>query len=323
MKSVQSHCQSPGKRDRGLKVVRSFLLFMALLLIGNNAFCQELEPRRWSHMPMGINFFGLGTAYTFGDILFNPALQIEDSDVKTLGIAAAYIRTFDMLGKSARVDLSLPYAEGSWQGLLAGEPAEVTRKGLGDSRLRLSVNLLGAPPLKGKAFAEYQVENPVSTTVGAAVAISLPTGEYRSEQLINLGGNRWIIRPQLGVLHQHNKWQLELTGSVFLFGDNKDFFMESGLEQDPLWFIEGHAVYTFRPGLWTSFSTGYGHGGRSHVAGSPLSNDSRVSFWKISVGVPITPKQGLNFSFAEARTNTPNDADLNRFAIGWSMMFGH
>jgi hypothetical protein len=299
------------------------MLFIALLSVGNEVFCQELEPRRWSHLPTGINFVGLGTAYTFGDIFFNPALQIEDSDVKTMGIAAAYIRTFDMFGKSARIDMSLPYAEGRWEGLLAGEPAQTDRKGLGDSRLRLSVNLLGAPPLKGKAFAGYRAENPVSTTAGAAVAVTLPTGEYHSEQLINLGGNRWVIRPQMGVLHQRHKWQFELTGSVFLFGDNKDFWMERGLKQDPLWFIQGHAVYTFRPGLWASLSTGYAHGGRSHVAGLPLDDDSRLSYWKISVGVPITPRQGLNFSFAAGRTNTRNDGDLYRLAMGWSMMFGH
>jgi hypothetical protein len=41
------------------------------------------------------------------------------------------------------------------------------------------------------------------------------------------------------------------------------------------------------------------------------------------VGVPITPRQGLNFSFAAGRTNTRNDGDLYRLAMGWSMMFGH
>jgi hypothetical protein len=228
-----------------------------------------------------------------------------------------------MFGKSARIDFSLPYAKGRWQGLLEGQPAEVNRQGMADSRMRLSVNLLGAPPLKGKAFAGYRQENPVNTTVGAAVAFIMPTGEYRSERLINLGGNRWVIRPQLGVLHQRHKWQFELTGSVFLFGDNNDFWMDTVREQDPLWFIQGHVMYTFRPGLWASVSSGYGSGGRTHISGRSLTDDSRIRYWKLSVGVPINSRQGLNFSFADARTNTSTDADLNRFAMSWSMMFGH
>ena len=88
------------------------LLFVALVSIGDELLCQELEPRRWSHLPSGINFIGLGTAYTFGDINSDPVILIEDSEVDSVGIAAAYIRTFDWFGKSARFDLTLPYVNG-------------------------------------------------------------------------------------------------------------------------------------------------------------------------------------------------------------------
>ena len=27
--------------------------------------------------------------------------------------------------------------------------------------------------------------------------------------------------------------------------------------QDPLWFLQAHAIYSFKPGLWASFSGGY------------------------------------------------------------------
>jgi hypothetical protein len=134
------------------------------------------------------------------------------------------------------------------------------------------------------------MSHPVTTVVGAAVAITLPTGEYSSDQLINLGSNRWIVRPQLGVLHQRNQWEVELTGSVFLFGDNKDFWQGTVREQDPLWFIQGHVVYTFKPGLWTSFSGGYAYGSRSTVSCIPLADDSRLRYWKLSLGVPINSR---------------------------------
>ena len=64
-----------------MRVTSHILLFVALISIGGELSGQELEPRRWSHLPSGINFIGLGTAYTFGDIHFNPVLRIEDAEV--------------------------------------------------------------------------------------------------------------------------------------------------------------------------------------------------------------------------------------------------
>jgi len=61
----------------------------------------------------------------------------------------------------------------------------------------------------------------------------MPFGEYSSERLINLGENRWVIRPQLGVTHTRGKWTGELTGSVFLYGDNDEFWQDTKLESDP------------------------------------------------------------------------------------------
>ena len=128
-----------------MKLAGQILLFIALTTFCNELLCQELEPRRWSHLPTGVNFMALGTAYTFGEINFDPVLLIEDSEVDSVTIAAGYIRTFDLFGKSARIDFMLPYAKGHWQGLLNDEPDSLYRQGFADARLRLSVNLIGAP----------------------------------------------------------------------------------------------------------------------------------------------------------------------------------
>ena len=71
--------------------------------------------------------------------------------------------------------------------------------------------------------------------VGAAIAVGLPLGQYTSERLINLGTNRWTIRPQIGVVHSRGPWSFELTGSVFFYTDNSEFWMDTQLEQEPLW----------------------------------------------------------------------------------------
>jgi hypothetical protein len=304
-----------------LKPFQLFIVFVALLGVSANLFGQELQPRRWAVLPSGINFVGVGTGWTYGDISFDPALLIEDAEVELVGIGGTYIRTFGLFGRQARIDVTLPYASGSWSGLLDGEPASVRRRGLSDAQLRFSYNFFGASELGPKEFRQYQAENPVNTTAGFGLSILIPTGEYRSDRLINLGNNRWVVRPEIGVLHQRNQWQFEVTGSVFIFGDNDEFWMGNVREQDPLWFAQGHAIYTFRPGLWAGFSAGYAWGGRSEISGVRKDDDSRIRYWKVTLGVPINARQGLSFAFASGRTNTLFDSDLDQVSVGWSLMF--
>ena len=303
------------------KIVRLFLALIALAMASTNLFGQELQPRRWAALPSGINFVGVGTGWTFGDINFDPALLIEDAEVDLAVLAASYVRTFGLFGKQARIDIAAPYANGYWRGLLDGEPASVRRSGFADAQLRFSYNFFGATELGPKAFRQHMAENPVYTTAGFGLSLTMPTGEYRSDKLINLGANRWVIRPEIGVLHQRNKWQFELTGSVFVFGENDEFWNGLIREQDPLWFAQGHAIYTFKPGLWAGLSGGYAWGGRSEISGVRKNDDSRIRYLKISLGVPINARQGLSFAFASGRTNTLFDSDLDKLSVAWSLMF--
>jgi hypothetical protein len=118
------------------------------LLAALPALSQDIEPRRWSHLPIGANFIGGAYAYSEGTITFNPVLRIEDGKFDLNSVAAEYIYSFELLGKSARFDLLQTYQSGTWSGLLNGEPASVDRDGWADTALRFAVNLYGAPPLK-------------------------------------------------------------------------------------------------------------------------------------------------------------------------------
>lgn len=297
------------------------ILAMALLLAWagpTTVFGQDIEPRRWTPMPTGLNVIGLGTSYTTGDIFFNPVLELEDVELNLAVGAMVYMRSFGVAGKSARLDFTVPYASGRWTGLVSGEPAKLRRRGFSDPRLRFSVLLYGSPALDPAAFASTPRS---STVIGAAVGVKLPWGEYFPGKLINLGSNRWTVRPQLGVTHVRGKWTWELTGSVFWYGDNDAFFGDTLLENDELWTLQGHAIYTFRPGLWTSISTAYGNGGDAFVDGAD--KDLKVDNWLIalSVGVPVSSQQGLKLSWVRTRTQNETGADLDNLSLSWTFMF--
>jgi hypothetical protein len=307
----------------GTGTARSWtVLALAILLLPRFGQAQDIDPRRWSHLPIGANFAGVAYAYTTGNISLDPELRIQNGqfDVQTIGVK--YIRSFDLLGKSARVDVGLPYQIGHWSGLLNGVPAAVDRSGFADSSVRFAVNLFGAPPLKGKEFAEYRATKADNETiVGIGLALQLPTGQYYSDKLINLGDNRFTIRPQLGAIHNWGKWSAELTGQTWFYTDNDNFFRGKKLAQDPLFTTDTSLIYTFRPGLWVAGSLGYAGGGTTTVNGvSNNDNESNVGFG-FSVGLPISHTVGVKLYYIGGRTEASTGQDSDTFAAAFSVMW--
>ena len=305
-------------------VGRCLLLLLVLLpgmLLAESVLAQSLEPRRWSHLPVNANFLGVGAGYSSGDVFVDPALRIEDGEVDLMFFGVTYIRSFEMLGRTARLEGSLPYANARWEGLLNGEPASTRRSGFVDPSIRFSINLVGSPALQGKAFREYRAASTRNTIIGAAIDLTIPMGEYDPTRLINLGNNRYVLRPQLGVLHQRGNWEFETTGSVLLYGENREFFRGQERKQDPLWFVQGHVIRRLERGKWLGMSAGFGFGGENTIGGEKKDDEGRVGFFAMSYGFPVGPAQSLKFTLASSETHTAKGTDLLTLLMAWSTAF--
>ena len=267
---------------------------------------------------MDTNFAGIGYVHTESDIFFNPTTQIEDAQMDLNVVAAKYIRAFELFNKSARIELAQGYAEGRWTGLLEGAPAKATRKGFSDTLARFAINLIGAPPLKGKEFGAYRASKKVDTIVGVGLAIRLPTGEYFEERLINLGQNRFVFMPQVGIEHRRGKWTFEWTSRLSIFEDNDEFFGGSTLERDPLFFTHGHVVYNFKPGLWVSGSVGYNYGGENTVDGNTRNDTQQNIGWAFKAGIPINRYSGISLGYIHSETQESVGRDNDIFSAGYS-----
>jgi hypothetical protein len=290
-----------------------YILSSLLLLSFDPAAAQDLEPRRWTVFPAGLNVIGAGYGRLEGDVSFDPVLQVKDATVSGQALGVSYVRSFAVGDKIARLDILVPWANMRWTGLLDGVPATASRVGLSDPNIRLSMILAGDKPDKLATS---------NTVIGAAVAINVPFGEYLEDKLLNLGKNRFFIRPQIGVLHTRGKWSYELTGSVFLFGDNDDFFGGSKLEQDPLYAVQTHLIYAFdKPGYWAALSAGYGWNGQSTVDGKKVDDSRRLFLSALAVGVPIGRRQGIKLAYLRTRTNTSKGSDVDTISLGWSHRF--
>ena len=69
-----------------------------LLLVGfflsSYANAQDIEPRRWSSLPLGSQVIGAGYAHSFGTVTFDPLLQADDVTVSVNTFVVSYVKPF-------------------------------------------------------------------------------------------------------------------------------------------------------------------------------------------------------------------------------------
>lgn len=270
---------------------------------------------------MGQNFATVTYARTTADISVDPEIGIEDAEMKLDTVMAAYVRTFKLFDKSARIEIRQGWQHGKWDGLVNGVPTSVERNGFGDTIARLAVNLAGGPPLSPQEFGKYRATHQVDTVVGAAVSVHLPTGEYFEDKLINLGNNRFLIRPQLGVQHRRRNWTFEATGMLWLYTDNDDFFNGNKLERDPFLTLDGTAIYTFKSGIWASASAGIGVGGETIINGVANGDDRRDFAWAVSAGMPLSRTMGVRVGYFRSNRWRFIGNDSRMLSIGLQASF--
>jgi hypothetical protein len=295
--------------------------FLPLAYFATEAAAQDMEPRRWNQLPVGTDFAGVSYIYSAGEIHVDPVLMIDNARAEVNTVVAAYSRYFGLEDMTARLDVQLPVVVGRWKGLLDGVPQTVTREGLADPRIRLSVNFLGAPALEEKEFQEYIKSNEIRTIAGLGLAMRVPLGQYMDDKLINLGENRFSFEPQLGVVHTEGEWSFEVTSSIFFYTKNDDFFGGNTLEQSPLYAVQAHVVRTFEGMFWVSVGAAYGGDGESQISGVSK-NDARSNLlYGINCGLSLPPMNAFRIGYFRQETLNSLGIDSNSVLISWSIRF--
>jgi hypothetical protein len=302
-------------------IIGGGLLAMILYSCLTPTLALDLAPRQWSHLPTDINLTAMAYVKTDADITIDPVLRLEDVEMELDTWAFRHIHTFELLGKSARVDITQAYQEGVWTGLLDGSPASTSRHGLSDTFVRFSVNLYGAPPMKGKEYGAYRNRVGPETVVGAGLAVRLPTGDYMEDKLINLGNNRFTLRPQIGVQHTSGKWSAELTAEIAFHTDNDEFFNGNKLEQDPLFITHGNITHTFSPGHWAGLSFGFDRGGESTINGVAKEDRKKDTGYALHYVLPINRQAGVSISYIKTRTHEDVGMDTDSLSAAVSLLW--
>jgi hypothetical protein len=278
---------------------------------------QSIEPRAYSPAPVGVNFLIVGYARTWGGVSFDTSVPLTDPKLRVDGPIFAYARSIDLWGKSGKVDVIIPTAQLKGHALFRGGPVERDVSGVNDPLVRLSVNLIGAPALDAAAFRSYRPD----LIVGASVQVSAPLGKYDPGRLVNLGSNRWWVKPEIGASKTLGRWTVEGKAAVTFYTDNRDFFGGVRRSQSPLFAGQANVIYGFSNGAWASVDATYFTGGRTTL--NEVVNRDLQSNWRLGVTLaqPITRRHSIKLNASRGvSARTGNNYDL--VGVAWQYRWG-
>jgi hypothetical protein len=287
------------------KTITTFLLSFFLF---SRIQAQDLEARSYSVVPKGMHAAALAYTFSKGDVVADFTSPVQDLKVTTSIISLAYVQTFVMFNKLARIQVLPSYGFLNGTAKVYGDDTSGTRAGLLDTKIKLGLNLLGSPVLSPKEFRLFQEH----TVLGASVVISAPTGQYFPEKLINLGANRWGIKPEVGFSHREGRLYYEMYTGVWFFTGNSEFLKSQQLDQKPLFAFQAHIDYVFQSKMWLALDGGFAVGGSTTL--NNIERNDMQQNWRIggTFSVPFDAHQSLK---AMLNTGVATRAGQNYTAI--------
>lgn len=168
----------------------------------------------------------------------------------------------------------------------AGAGGEISSSGLADPIVTATIWFINDPASK--------------TYLGFTPWFFLPIGEYDKKKPVNLGGNRFMFREEVGFVKGFGDLNIDLTASADFFTDNDKFGTTSAkMSQAPIFNFETHLSYDINKTFFTSVEYFYHNGGKTTVAG--VKNDDAVSTHAagVTLGFMLSPSYQLLFKYKQ------------------------
>ena len=264
-----------------------------------------------------MNFILAGYSYSAGGVVFDPTIPLENADIHIHGTVVAWARSIKVGPMSGKIDVIIPYGWLSGSAVYDGQTVTRDVSGLADPRLRMSFNFIGAPSLPLSGFKDYE-QNFVA---GASLQVFLPLGQYDPTRLVNLGTNRFTIKPELGVSKTFGPIQVEVSGGVSFYTVNNDFFNGKTRSQAPIGSIQGHVNYNFKKGIWAALDGTYYWGGHTTVdgvEGNDLQKNTRLG---LTVAVPLGIHHSVKINLSTG-VSTRTGSDYDVAGLIWQYRWG-
>jgi len=281
---------------------------------------QDLAPRAYLITPLHSNAVNLTYSFFDGNIIFDGTTPITGATARFNLTAISISHSLNFFGRTAMLSASLPYGVGDFRGTVADAEKLAHRSGLLGTSLRLSVNLIGGPAMKVQEYLKWRQK----TIVGVSIKLVPPSGQYDPTKLINLGTNRWAVKPEVGYSRRWGHWILDAYGGVWFFTTNSDFFSRNQFSlgtntqsQSATGSFEGHLSYDFKPRLWVSLDGNYWFGGMTSLNGvqnaATREGNSRVG---ATVSIPLSSRQSIKLSYNDG-AYIRYGGNYQNVSVGW------
>jgi hypothetical protein len=294
-------------------------LKISLFLFSLAAVCsgQELQPRAYLPSPVGLGFLGISYSGNAGGLLFDPSLPIENGHVQARIPAISLGGTIDAFGRTGQILTVFPYVFANLSGNLNGGPSQSRyRSGLADATLRFSINLYGAPAMHPREFVKYRPK----LIVGASITATAPTGQYDPNVVINVGTNRWAVKPELGISRFAGKWDFEIALGAWIYTENSDFFRGRLRTQQPLGSAQAHVVRLLPHRTWAAFDATYYTGGRTTINNKINADYQGNTRFGSTFGVSLTRRQAIRIAYFSGVTARVG-ADIQSLSVAYQVIW--
>ena len=268
-------------------------------------------------MPVGLNFAVAAYSHSTGGIAFDPSVPLENGEGHVHALSLAYVRTLDVLGNAGSVAVLLPLARFSGSATLNGVEESREIAGMADPGLRLAVNFYGAPAMTAAQFAGYRQ----GLIVGASLTLTAPLGQYDPARVVNLGTNRWSVKPELGLSQAAGPWTFELSAGGTWFTKNDDYFGGNAREQEPIYSTQVHVTRQFGRGTWGAVSATYYRGGGTSLNGVARDDRQSGSRFGATFALPLGGGHSLKL-FASTGLYARTGTDFDTVGVAWQYLWG-
>ena len=285
-----------------------------LLFTLTGAFAQD-GPRAFHLVPEDTRIFSLTTT------LLSTETPLGEFNVGVL--TPAYRQTFDFFGNVGAILIGMPV--GSMSASLGGGMELETDIAHGDLFIGGLVGLVGSPSLSPMEYAQHKP----GFRAGVAAKLFLPTGEYESSEMLNLGTNRWSLHAALPISYVLGDTMLdpdlttfELVPVVEIYGDNEEpFGGPSVTGQAPIWGLQGHVTRNFGPSVWASVDAYYAAVGETSINGVDQDNAYDKVTLGATLGLVLSQSLSLRLSYEEQVYSSATDTSARGFKASGSYRF--
>jgi hypothetical protein len=287
------------------------------LAIARHVQGQDLDPRAYIRLPVNATILISGVSRSDGSVITDPAIPITDFKAKVTTPSLGVIRSFAMFKRTATVFAALPYTWASATGNVNGQAESLTRTGMSDMRVRMSLLLKGG---KARTLQDFKNANLKQTIIGASLTTVIPTGQYFPDKLVNLGVNRWAFKPELALSQPVGKrWLIDFYTAIWFFTNNNSFYPGNATRaQDPIGALQAPFSYNINLRTWVALNTTFYAGGNSTV--NDLGKSDRQKNFRIGITgvVPTGKLSALKFA-ASTGAIVNYGADFTTYSIGWQI----